>query len=190
MKLSCCIVASITILLLITLFLPSTSFCLEAEITDVIITNTPEDLVVYFSVDGCFTRKMEQAILTGIPTTFTFFVKLYRPRSFWFDKVLSSVTIKHTITYNNLRDEFKVTFNSPNKKEIIVKNFFEAKRVMAEVDELHVAPMNLLKKRTKYSLKIKAELDPIRLPFFLNYILFFVELWDFETDWYSESFIY
>ena len=184
------IIALVTFLPLITFSLPSYSFCQEAEINDVIITNTPDDLIIYFSVDGCFTKKMEEAIMSGISTTFTFFVKLYRPRSFWFDEVLTSLIIKHTIIYDNLRDEFKVTFNSQEKKEVIIKDFFHAKKVMSDVDAFPVIPMSLLKKNTKYYLKIKAELDPIRLPFFLNYVLFFVSLWDFETDWYLESFIY
>jgi hypothetical protein len=35
-----------------------------------------------------------------------------------------------------------------------------------------------------------AQLDKIRLPFYLHYVLFFVSLWDFETDWYAVDFRY
>jgi len=28
------------------------------------------------------------------------------------------------------------------------------------------------------------------LPFYLDYVLFFLSLWDFETDWYSVVFKY
>jgi hypothetical protein len=34
--------------------------------------------------------------------------------------------------------------------------------------------------------QIKAELDPVRLPLHLEYLFFFVSLWDFETDWHHE----
>ena len=179
-----------TITLLSIFFSPSKSFCEEAEIKDVIVTNTHKDLLVYFSVNGCFTKKIDEAILNGIPTTFTFLIKLYLPRRFWFDKAISSVIVKHTITYDNLKDEFKVTLHSKEKKESVLKDLFKAKNMMSEVDEVVVAPMSSLEKKNKYYLKIKAELDTIKLPFFLDYVLFFVSLWDFETPWHREFFTY
>jgi len=36
----------------------------------------------------------------------------------------------------------------------------------------------------------KAELNKLTLPFHLHYVLFFVSLWDFETDWYTIDFVY
>ncbi|MFA4910016.1 MAG: DUF4390 domain-containing protein [Desulfobacteria bacterium] len=182
--------AFFTIVLLIILFLPSNALCKKARIKDVIVTNTPKELLVYFSVEGCFTKKMEEAILNGIPTTFTFFIDLYSPRGLWFDKILATVTVRHTIIYNNLRNEFTVTLNSKDKKEVTLKDFLEAKKAMAEVNGITVIPMSSLKKNNKYYVRIKAKLDPIKLPFFLDYVLFFVSLWDFETDWHTESFIY
>ena len=182
--------AFISIILLIILFLPANALCKKARIKDVIVTNTPKDLLVYFSVEGCFTKKMEEAILNGISTTFTFYINLYHPRNFWFDEPLATVIVRHTIVYNNLRNQFTVTLNSKDKKEVILKDFLEAKKAMAEVDGITVIPMSSLKKNNKYYVRIKAKLDPIKLPFFLDYVLFFVSLWDFETDWYTESFIY
>jgi hypothetical protein len=38
-------------------------------------------------------------------------------------------------------------------------------------------------KRGTYELAVKAKLDPVKLPLRLECILFFVSLWDFETDW-------
>jgi len=180
----------IIITLSILSFTPTDSFCKEAGIKDVIITNTPRDLLLYFDVDGCFTKKMEEAILNGMPTTFTFFINVYRPRRFWFDKAISKIVVRHTIVYNNLKNEFRVFFNSENKKEVILKDFLEAKNVMTEVNGVSVISMSSLERDNTYYIKMKAELDPIKLPFFLNYMLFFVSLWDFETDWYTEFFIY
>ena len=37
---------------------------------------------------------------------------------------------------------------------------------------------------------VKAELEKVRLPLYLHYVLFFVSLWDFETDWFTIDFIY
>jgi hypothetical protein len=61
---------------------------------------------------------------------------------------------------------------------------------MAEVVALTVTRLANLKRGLHYQLRLKAELDKIELPFYLNYVFFFLSLWDFETDWYSVSFRY
>jgi hypothetical protein len=57
---------------------------------------------------------------------------------------------------------------------------------MAKVEEVEVRPSSRLKAGIPTELRIKAELDPVRLPLHLEYLFFFVSLWDFETDWHIE----
>ena len=52
---------------------------------------------VSFSVINCCTEKMEEAIQSGVPTTLTFRVKVYRVRSLWPDKKMTSVAFIHSI---------------------------------------------------------------------------------------------
>ena len=61
---------------------------------------------------------------------------------------------------------------------------------MAEIDRLKVVPLNQLEKGRQYQLRAKAQLDKLTLPLYLHYVLFFVSLWDFETDWYTIDFIF
>jgi hypothetical protein len=77
-----------------------------------------------------------------------------------------------------------------NKEEVNTKDFDEAKELMADVVALKVARLDELKRGLIYQLRMKAELDKIELPFYLNYVFFFLSLWDFETDWYSVIFRY
>jgi hypothetical protein len=46
----------------------------QAQIADIIVTNNQDYLLVYFNTKGCFTPEMNKAIMSGIPTTFTFFL--------------------------------------------------------------------------------------------------------------------
>jgi hypothetical protein len=57
---------------------------------------------------------------------------------------------------------------------------------MASVEELEIRPSSQLKAGIPVELRIKAELDPVKLPFHLEYLFFFVSLWDFETKWYTK----
>ena len=48
-----------------------------AGVADIVVTNTRDHLLVYFTVENCFSPELNQAIENGISTTFTFFVELY-----------------------------------------------------------------------------------------------------------------
>ena len=181
-----------TLLVLFCLLLsfPSPLQAAEATLSDIIVTNTQEDLLVFFDIKGCFTREMEEAILNGIPTTFTIVIKLYRTRTAWIDASIASITLEHTIKYDSLKNEFRVTRSEEDNTELVVKDFEAAKKAMAEIRNIRVVPLKELKDRGKYQLRVKAELEKVRLPLYLHYVLFFVSLWDFETDWYTVDFIY
>jgi len=162
----------------------------EATLSDIIVTNTREELLAFFEIRGCFTREMDEAILNGIPTTFTILVKLSRARLFWVDEVLSAGEFEHSIKYDSLRSEFQVRRTEEDGKALVFKDFPTAKKAMAEVKGVKVAPLERLVKGNKYQLQVKAELQKVRLPLNLHYVLFFLSLWDFETDWYTVDFTY
>ena len=178
--------------LLLGVLLPSPSMlqAAEATLSDIIVTNTQEDLLVFFDIEGCFTREMEEAILNGIPTTFTIYIKLYKTRTLWLDASISDIELEHTINFDNMKDEFRVTRSEDNYSELVLKEFDAAKKAMAEIKNIKVAPLRELSKKGKYQLRVKAELEKVRLPLYLHYVLFFVSLWDFETDWYTVDFTY
>lgn len=162
----------------------------EAKLTDIIVTNTRDDLLIYLSVDGAFTPKMEAAINSGVPATFSFFVNLYRTRGMWFDKEMADLTVTHTIKYNSLKKEYAVTRSWDNSSPVIVKSFAAAQKLMTDVDSLKVIPLTELEKGKQYQIQAKAKLNRVTLPYYLHYVLFFLSLWDFETDWYTIDFIY
>ena len=144
---------------------------------------------VSFSVINCCTEKMEEAIQSGVPTTLTFRVKVYRVRSFWPDKKMASLRFKHSIKYDNITKEYQFHFEESNHR-LSVKDFKKAKEIMAKVNGAKLLPTNRLEKGRKYYLDVKAEIDPVRLPFGLQYIFFFLSFWDVETDWVRYEFTY
>ena len=182
----------VVLFLLLSLLLPSLSplQAAEATLSNIIVTNTQEDLLVFFDIEGCFTREMEEAILNGIPTTFTIYIRLYRTRTFWFNASISDIELEHTIKYDSLKNEFRVTRSEDNHSEFILKDFDSAKKAMAGIENMKIASLRELREKGKYQLRVKAELEKVRLPLYLHYVLFFVSLWDFETDWYTVDFTY
>jgi hypothetical protein len=169
---------------------PGPSFADEARLSDIIVTNTRDHLLVYFTVKDCFTEEMNKAIMNGISTKFTFIVKLYEIRGAWFDRKVADIRLTHKVEYNTLKNEFNLDLPEQNSKKATTKDIEEANKLMAEVVALKVVRLDKLKRGANYQLRMKAELDKIELPYYLNYVLFFLSLWDFETDWYSVVFRY
>lgn len=162
----------------------------EAKLSNIIVTNTRDDLLIYLTVEGAFTDKMRHAVESGVPTSFSFYVDLYRSRNMWFAKKLADIEITHTIKYNNLKKEFSISRSWDGNSPVMVQSFAEAQKLMAEINSLKIIPLNMLEKGRQYQIRAKAKLKKLTLPYYLHYVLFFLSLWDFETDWYTIDFIY
>ena len=162
----------------------------DATLTNLIVTNTSNDLLVYLNVEGAFREQTVNAIMSGVPTSFSFFIKLYQKRSMWFDKVIADIEIANSIKYNNLKKEFVVERSWENGRIRTAQSLKEAQKLMSDVDGLKIIHLNKLAKGKQYQVKAKAQLSKLTLPFYLHYVFFFVSLWDFETDWYTIDFIY
>ncbi len=162
----------------------------DATLTNITVSNTRDDLLLFLNLKGAFREEMKKAILSGVPSTFSFFAKLNRVRSFWFDRDIADLEVTHTIIYDNLKKEFTVTRSWKENNPEVTKSFNEAKNWMTEIDSLKIIPLNRLEKGEQYQLRVKAEVSKKTLPLYLHYILFFVSLWDFETDWYAIDFTF
>jgi len=178
------------LILAILLVMQNSAHAQDARLTDIIVTNTRDDLLVYLTVEGAFREKMKNAILSGVPTTFSFFISLYQERNLWLDKEIADIKITHTLKYNNLKKEFIVKRSWENGDPLVTQSFNEARKLMTEIDSLKIVPLKVLEKGRHYQIRAKAELSKLTLPFYLHYVLFFVSLWDFETDLYTIDFVY
>jgi len=162
----------------------------EARLSDIVITNTRDHLLAYFTVENCFTPELNEAIENGIKTTFTFLVRLYEKRNWWFDKEIASKKIHHSIKYDNVKKTYDVTLSEKDNRTLTYQDFNEAKKQMAEIVALEVTALKNLRKGGRYRVRMMAQLDKIELPLYLHYVLFFLSLWDFETDWHEIDFRY
>jgi len=172
------------------LAMPARSFALDAVLSNIIVTNTRDDLLLYLTVLNAFPPEIEETIHSGVPAAFSFYINLYRVRNFWPDREITEIEVTHTIKYDNLKKEYIVTRSWEDNQPLAVKSFEEAKKLMTEIDSLAIVSLDKLEKDKQYQIRTKAKLSKLTLPFYLHYVLFFVSLWDFETDWYTIDFIY
>jgi hypothetical protein len=162
---------------------------IEPRISDIIITNNAENVLLYARLVNGFKTEMESAILAGVPSIFTLQIEVYQPRSLIWDKKIVSREIKRIIKYDNLKKTFSI-FTNGNPEPAVFPDFESAQKAMADFGGIIITPLPTLIKGERYYLKMKIKIDKVRLPLHMEYILFFVSYWDFETDWYTQVFSY
>lgn len=172
----------IIIALLITVLAPSVAFSREARVDKLFVSKRPT-LNISFVVLDAFKPEIEEGIKSGIPTTFKFFIELDRVRRMWPDKSVQKWTFNHTVKYDTLKEEYEITLNELNKV-IRTKDFDEMKRLMVTGEAIELTTDKPLRAGSRHTVRIKAQMDTVKLPFLLRHMLFFVKFWDFETDWH------
>jgi hypothetical protein len=161
----------------------------EASIGDLVVSNSDTDLLLYFTVRDCFTAEMETGLHNGIPATFTFYVDLYQTRQAWPDRKIISHDFNRTLTYDNLKEEYRI-ISSTNNKNATTQSLDQAKTLMSQVVDFRVINLNRLDSEATYRLRVKVKLAKKTLPLYFHYLIPFSFLWDFETDWYAIDFRY
>ena len=171
------------LIFLMLFLLASRTFVSGAELTNIVVKNDREDLLIDLTIQGVFTDEMKKALLSGIPVGFTFIVILYKANDFWFDKKVASTTTSHKIQYDALKNEYRITRSWEKIGPLMVKNFDKAALLMSQIASLKIIPYTRLKKGDHYQLRVKSELNETEFPF-AGFP------WEFETDWYTLNFIY
>lgn len=162
---------------------------MEPRLADILITSNAGDVLLYARLVDCFKKEMETAILAGVPAVFTLQLDVYLERPYVWDNHIAGKEIRRTIKYDNLKKTFLVATNGAAQPGIF-PNFESAQKAMADLSGIPLIPISVLSRGNNYYAQIKVKIDRVRLPFNMEYVLFFVSLWDFETPLYKIRFSY
>ncbi len=162
----------------------------DAIIKDIVITNSTSHVLAYFKVMYAFTPQMEEGVVNGIPATFSFSMDLLMRRKGWPDKEIASFNFDHTLTYDNLKEIYRVTFSEKGGKAIATEKIEESKSLMSAVHDFKVCRLQDMIPGREYILRVKASLERKKLPLNFHYLIPFWRFWDFDTDYYSVHFKY
>ncbi len=175
--------------LFICCLLPIPAFARDsAVIKDVVVMTSESELLLYFQVANAFTDEMRNGVKNGIPVSFTFYMELLETREGGPDKDIVRQSFDHTLTYDNLKEEFLVEFGETDRI-VTAASQIEADRIMAEVHDYKLETITDLHNGGTYKLRIKARLAKKKLPFNFQYVIPFWNLWEFETEWLEIKFV-
>ncbi len=162
----------------------------KPSLVDLVAANSSTNLILYGRVENAISPEMEKAIKNGIPASFTFEVKLLREVRDWPDRELINISFDHQLTYDNLKDEYRVTLGEEGGRTVVVKTFARAREVMVGIDGVKVLGLSGLKRGETYAVWVKARLERATLPLYFHYLIPFWGVWDLKTDWGHVKFRY
>ena len=162
----------------------------QASIKELTATTSETHLIMFGSLVNSFTSEMIEILNSGIPLHFSFFVELHKIEKDWPEEQIASLNFQHTMTFDTLKEMYRVTTEEDNNKEQSFKSLFEAQKAVNEINGAKVVELKQLLPDNRYKLKVKAELFKKTLPLSLHSIFPFLSWWDIETEWHSIEFTY
>ncbi len=173
-------ISSIVFILLWT----SIASAIPEGITDIKVTNFNDELRVSASYRGGFTSEIKREIINGISREFFYYIVLYRVMPRWLDEEKTSKTIKYTVKYDMLKNQFLVAKSvGTTKEKQVFDSYDEMVEWVSRIENINLAPLKFLRSHHRYYVSIKAEIKAGELPFLLRYLLFFVPYSKFNTEW-------
>lgn len=133
---------------------------------DAIITVAPvargDSILVSFSTPRVVTPAVEQAIASGLPTTFTYDVELRRPSTFWFDKLVDSARIAVTVRFDPLTRRYHVTLLQDGRvaEERTTDWPEDVRRWVSVFERLPLFSTRELQERTSYDVRVRGRTSP------------------------------
>ncbi len=162
----------------------------QATISELTATTSETHLIMFGTLVNSFTSEMLETLNSGIPLHFSFFIELHKIEEGWPEEQITALNFQHIMTFDTLKEMYRVTTEENNNKEQSFKSLFDAQKIVNEINGAKVVNLNELVPDTHYKLKIKAELFKKTLPLSLNSIFPFLTWWDIETEWHSIEFKY
>ena len=132
---------------------------------------------VRFTLAGAFANgEMVEALRSGLPTSFTYTVEIFRDRPNWFDDSIATSRIEVICTYNSLTREYLL--NHRLDRHLVRSETFtdigELERKMTTVDESELFDID---GRKPYKLKVRAKADLMR-----GWLMYIIP-WEVSTKW-------
>jgi hypothetical protein len=117
---------------------------------------------VRFTLAGAFQNgEMVEALKSGLPTSFTYSIEIFRDRPNWFDDSIATARVEVICTYNSLTREYLL--NLRRDKHLVRSETFmdlaELERRMTTVDEADLFDID---GRKAHKLKVRVKADLMR----------------------------
>lgn len=132
---------------------------------------------VRFTLDGAFRNgEMTEALQSGLPTSFTYVIEIFRDRPNWFDDSIALARVEVITTYNSLTREYLLNYR--RDRHLVRSETFtdlaQLERAMTTIEELDLFEIGA---RKPYKLKVRVKADLMR-----GWLMYVIP-WEVSTGW-------
>ena len=132
---------------------------------------------VRFVLEGAFADdEMVEALKSGLPTSFTYSVEIFRDRPNWFDDSIAKARIEVVCAYNSLTREYLLNYRR-DRRLVRSETFTDLgalEKKMSTVEEMDLFDIG---DRKSYKLKVRAKADLMR-----GWLMYVIP-WEVSTRW-------
>ena len=132
---------------------------------------------VRFALAGAFAQEeMVEALRSGLPTSFTYTIEIFRDRPNWFDDGIAQARVEVICTYNSVTREYLLNYRRDRQlvRSETFSDLAELQRRMTTIDEQDLFDAG---DRKPYKLKVRAKADLMR-----GWLMYVIP-WEMSTNW-------
>jgi hypothetical protein len=126
-------------------------------------------ILVSFEMKDGFTDDIQDAISSGLTTTFTYDVDLRRGATLWLDRTVESARVTASVRYDNLTRRYQVARTQDGRVEDtrIVEDADLVRRWLTDFERLPLFGTTRLESNAEYYVRVRAQMRPRNSMFFL-----------------------
>ena len=149
----------------------------DAKITNLSAVADGGKVTVRFSLANALTNgEMLEALESGLPTSFTYIVEIFRDRPNWFDDGIASARIEVICTFNSVTREYLLNYRR-DRKLVRSETFTDFDALITRMTTIEERDLFEIGRRKPYKLKVRVKADLMR-----GWLLYVVP-WEVSTRW-------
>jgi hypothetical protein len=159
--------------------LASSAFAREGDprIDNLGATAAGSKVSIHFNLAGAFERpQVIEGLQSGVPTSFTYVVEIYRDRPNWFDEGIGRSRIDVICTFNSITREYLLNYRR-DRKLVRSETFSDLAALRQRMTTIDEPALFDIGDRPPYKLKVRVKADLMR-----GWLLYFIP-WQTSTRW-------
>jgi hypothetical protein len=162
---------------LLTLLLVSDASAADAKIQNLTATAAAGEVSVRFTMANGFADEQRvQALQSGLATSITYVVEIFRDRPNWFDEGIQRSRIEVVATFNSVTREYLLNYRR-DERLVRSETFSDLQALLKRMTTIDEPSLFTIGERRPYKLKVRAKADLGR-----GWLLYIIP-WQSSTHW-------
>jgi hypothetical protein len=166
-----------SILSLLLFLLAGAAFAADPRIEELTATAANGKVSVHFALLNGFDREqIIQGLQSGVPTSFTYIVEIYRNRPNWFDEGIGRSRIEVIATFNSVTREYLMNYRR-DRRLVRSETFTDLATLQQKMTTIDEPDLFDIGNRKPHKMRVRAKADLMR-----GWLLYFIP-WEMSTRW-------